>query len=163
MAVEKAAAGDETAVLTVMRDAAAWLKESGIKQWSGMLTPKGEEVVHQRVKDGVAYLATLNGEKMGTVTILWEDFQIWDEKGRDGLAGYIHGLAILRKYSEKNVGRVILGWAVDRIKAEKSLVRLDCMAANPRLCRYYEEVGFQYVGQKSFPNGWKSNLYEMKF
>jgi ribosomal protein S18 acetylase RimI-like enzyme len=77
--------------------------------------------------------------------------------------GYIHGLAILRKYAGQSLGREILNWAIDMVKKEKSLVRLDCMAENPRLCRYYEELGFQYVGQKSFPNGWQSNLYEMKF
>jgi len=163
MTVENAVAGDESTVLAIMRDAANWLKDRGINQWNGMLTPKGEELVHQRVKEGVAYLASLNGEKLGTITILWEDFQIWDEKGRDGLAGYIHGLAILRKYAGKNLGREILNWAMRRIKSQKSIVRLDCMAENQGLCRYYEQLGFQTVGQKTFPNGWKSNLYEMKF
>lgn len=162
MTVEKAVAGDESAVLAVMRDAAEWLKERGVNQWNGMLTPKGPELVDHRVKTGVAYLAALNGEKMGTVAILWEDVFVWDEKGRDGLAGYIHGLAVLRKYAGKNLGREILKWAMDEISAQRPAIRLDCMAENPRLCHYYEELGFLNVGQKSYPNGWKSNLYEMK-
>lgn len=162
MAVEKAVAGDEAAVLNIMRDAAAWLKDRGINQWSGMLTSKGPELIDHRVKEGVAYLASLNGERIGTVAFYWEDPGIWGDMGKDGLAGYIHGLAVLRKYAGKNIGRALLNWAMEEIKSRKPLVRLDCMAANPRLCRYYEDVGFSCCGQKTFPNGWKSNLYEMK-
>lgn len=162
MTIEKAVAGDEPAVLAIMRDAAAWLKERGVPQWSGMLTPKGPELVDHRVKKGVAYLASLNGEKIATVAILWEDAFTWDEKGGDGLAGYIHGLAILRKYSGKNLGRNLLKWAMDEIRAKRPVVRLDCMAENPRLCRYYEDMGFSFGGQKVLPTGFKVNLYEMK-
>jgi GNAT superfamily N-acetyltransferase len=153
---------DEGTVLHIMRDAAQWLEREGIPQWKGMLTPKGPDLVQQRVKAGVAYLAFLHGRAVGTVAILWDDAFSWAEKGTDGSAGYIHGLAVLREYAGKGIGREILRWAVGEIKARKPFVRLDCMAENPDLCRYYEEEGFIAQGQRVLSTGFKVRLYEKK-
>lgn len=160
ISVKKAEPQDEEAVLGIMRDAAQWLRSKGIAQWTGVLTDKGPELVHQRIKDGVANIALFNEEKIGTVSVMFEDTFSWGEKGLDGSAGYIHGLAVLRKFSGKEVGLGLLKWAMETIKAEKSHIRLDCMAENPRLCRFYEEIGLSKVGNKIWPSGFKTNLYE---
>ena len=33
---------------------------------------------------------------LATVTLQWEDGEFWGEQGRDGRAGYVHGLAVMR-------------------------------------------------------------------
>jgi ribosomal protein S18 acetylase RimI-like enzyme len=160
--LRKAEKPDEAAVLAIMRDAAAWLEEKGIPQWKGVLTPKGEELVRERVKTGAAYLASLRGKNIGTLSIFWEDIFSWGEIGADGSAGYIHGLAVSRRFAGKEIGKDILNWAIEFIKTKKPRVRLDCMAENSRLCRYYEGMGFKYVNQKTFSTGFKINLYQIE-
>ena len=160
MLLRRADSSEEAEVLALMRSAATWLLEKCIPQWQGALTDKGVQVVHLRVEAGLAYLGSLNGQNMETVSIQWEDSFSWGEKGLDGSAGYIHGLAVSRELAGKGIGRSLLGWSMDFIKVRKPYVRLDCMAENPRLCRYYEEAGFSKVGQTGLPNGFKVNLYE---
>ncbi|HEY5038270.1 MAG TPA: GNAT family N-acetyltransferase [bacterium] len=158
--IKKAGIEDEEAVLTIVRDATNWLEGKGIPQWTAYLSENGRRFVQKRIKNDVVYLASFQGEIIGTVAILWEDPSIWEVKGSDGLAGYIHSLAILRRFEGKQVGKDILRWAMDTIRTQRSFIRLDCMAENVRLCRYYEEMGFAPVGQKTFPNGWLDKLYE---
>lgn len=159
---QKAREVDAPTVLAIMQDAARWLGARGIPQWQGMLTPRGPELVAHRVKEGVAHLAFLKGEAVGTITIIWDDEFSWAEKGKDGLAGYIHGLAVLREYAGKNLGREILRWAIGEIRARRSVARLDCMAENPALCRYYEKEAFIAQGQRVLPTGFKVTLYEKR-
>jgi len=160
LSIRKAQPGEETSVLSLMREAALWLQEKGIPQWQGVLGSQGQEIANYRVKEGTAYLAELNRKNAGTISIQWEDPFSWGKKGTDGSAGYIHGLAISRHFAGKEVGKEILKWAEETIRAQKPLVRLDCMAENPRLCRYYEDAGFSKIGQNSFPSGFKVSLYE---
>jgi GNAT superfamily N-acetyltransferase len=147
-------------VLGIMRDAAIWLEDSGIDQWRVILTPTFLQVVQDRIKGGVAYLASFKGEDIGTITIQFDDPYSWGEKGKDGLAGYIRGMAVLRKHSGKGIGREMLNWGMAVIRERRPFVRLDCMAENHRLCRYYEDLGFQSQGQKTLDNGLRTNLYE---
>jgi ribosomal protein S18 acetylase RimI-like enzyme len=76
----------------------------------------------------------------------WTDPEIWGEQGDDGLAGYIHGLAVRRAASGKNLGGDLLNLAL-KLTTEKPrpFLRLDCIATNERLCRYYRDAGFEPV------------------
>jgi hypothetical protein len=77
---------------------------------------------------------------------------------RAGLADYDAVIAIMReaadwlsargnpqwKHWHMEVGERLLEWAVDTIAARGRLfARLDAMASNAALCRYYEERGFR--------------------
>jgi GNAT superfamily N-acetyltransferase len=117
--IKKAGPEDAPTVLAIMRDAANWLQKRNIAQWTGMLTDKGPALINQRIKDEVAYVVTLQKEPIGTITVLWDDFFSWGEKGLDGSAGYIHGLAVLRRFAGKQIGRTMLNWAIEIIQAKK--------------------------------------------
>jgi len=43
----------------------------------------------------------------------------------------------------------------------KKVYSLDCMAENPALCAYYEQIGFTYHGETQ-SKGWKAALCEKK-
>ena len=160
LVIRQAMPRDEDSVLGIMRDCAVWLEDSGIDQWKIILTPNFRQVVQDRIKGECAYLASANGEDIGTITIQYADPYSWGDKGKDEQAGYIRGMAVLRKYSGKGIGKAMLDWAEDLIRTKKSAVRLDCMAENYRLCRYYEAIGFNPVGEKTLDNGLKTKLYE---
>jgi hypothetical protein len=76
----------------------------------------------------------------------WSDPQIWGEQGDDCLAGYVHGLAVRRSASGKNLGHSLLTLAAG-LTAQKPrpFLRLDGAANNDRLCRYYRDAGFEPV------------------
>ena len=119
-----------------------------------------EDMVYKRVYQGEVYLVLKGAQAVGTISILWEDPISWDEKGKDGKAGYMHGLAILPEFGHKGVGKEILNWAVDYIRSKGKIIRLDCMAENPRINHYYNDRQFKNVGFKELPSGFKVSLYE---
>jgi GNAT superfamily N-acetyltransferase len=151
---------DKQAVLAIVRDAALWLRAKGIDQWQGTLKDGFETRVEQHIGTGNIFLARLERDPVATVRIEWEDPVFWGPRGDDGLAGYVHGLAIARKWTGRRVGEDVLSWARQLIEARGKAVRLDCVADNPRLCQYYEALGFSYQGDSVPSQHSKTRLYE---
>lgn len=160
LTIRRAEETDKSLVIHIKQDAASWLESKGIHQWAGILMAPGEDMVYKRVHEGEVYLALKGAQAVGTISILWEDPISWEERGSDGKAGYMHGIAVLRQYAGKGVGRDIILWAEDFIRNKGKLVRLDCMAENPRINEYYKQLQFKYVGLKELPSGFKVSLYE---
>ncbi len=158
--IRRAGLEEEGLVLHLKQDAARWLENKGIHQWAGILMSQKEDFVHKKVKDHEVYLLFKDQEPIGTVAVLWEDPISWGNKGTDGKAGYLHGIAVLRRYAGKGLGKVIVEWASALIRSKGRVVRLDCMAENPRINQYYKDLDFTFVGPAVLPNGFKISLYE---
>lgn len=159
--VVRAADADCDAVVAVLKAAAEWVRTKGIVQWDFFATPRGAEYIRWRIANHDVYLfRDATGADVGTVCLQWEDEKHWGEPGSDGLAGYVHGLAIVREVDGKGVGAAILRWAEARTAAAgRPLVRLDCMAGNPGLNSYYERQGFRKIGERDM-GGWLTILFE---
>jgi hypothetical protein len=134
-----AAPGQVDEVLTVLDEAAAWLKGRGVGQWPGRFE---RSWVEGAVRRGETWVAVAGGEVRGTVTLDHGD-PVWDDL--PGAAVYVHRMAVRR--SAAGLGAVILGWAagIARQQGRESL-RLDCVASNGRLRAYYEAAGFVHRG-----------------
>jgi GNAT superfamily N-acetyltransferase len=65
---------------------------------------------------------------------------------RADVAAYVRDLMVDPRLRGLGVGAVLLAWA-ERYAAGlgRGRVRLDCDAANERLCRYYKEAGYRHV------------------
>ena len=139
---------------------ADWLRSRGIDQWGWALSARGRDILLTRITEEEVYIAIEDGHPVGTITVQWRDRLFWNDKGEDGLAGYVHGLAILRAASGRGLGRQLLNWATGVISAHgKQYVRLDCPADNQVLYAYYEDQGFSRVGTKAFRD-YTCALYE---
>lgn len=104
-------------------------------------------MLRDRLEQHKVYLFQLDSAPVGTLTIQWSDPEVWDERGLDGLAGYIHGMGVVRSVAGKRVGERTLDWAVETIAVRgRRFARLDAMASNEPLCRYYETRGFRPLG-----------------
>jgi GNAT superfamily N-acetyltransferase len=126
-------------VLDVLDEAAAWLTASAIRQWPSSFT---EAMVEGAVRAGETWLARQGGELVGTITLSWSD-PAWPEAVED--AGYVHRLAVLRRGT--GLGQRLLDWAGQQVRDRgRSHLRLDCVATNGELRRYYEFLGFAYCG-----------------
>jgi RimJ/RimL family protein N-acetyltransferase len=78
---------------------------------------------------------------------------------------YVHALAVRREPLGRGSRLELLRWAV-RAAADEGLtaVRLDCLAENDRLRRYYQQAGFRHIGDVEQGDGarcWRSSLFEI--
>jgi ribosomal protein S18 acetylase RimI-like enzyme len=155
--VRRAGRGDVDEIVDVLSEAARWLLARGVRQWPD---PFPRERVAVLVERGDFYLASLGGETVGTLALMWNDPAFWGERPAD--AGYVHALALRRKWAGRGLGARLLDWAGERIAASgREYLRLDCRAENAALRRYYERLGFEPRGEVSVDD-FSSALYERR-
>ena len=147
LTIARAGAADYDGVMTILREAADWISARGNPPWNHWYMAAGERILRDRLAHHEVYLARRDDVAVGTVTIQWNDAETWGERGLDGQAGYIHGIAISRNVGGMRVGEQLLEWAVETIAARgRQFARLDTIASNVALCRYYGQHGFRSLG-----------------
>ncbi len=158
--VQKDAASE---ALEICTDAALWLKGKGIVQWDDFLDPeKAKFIVDKRFGEGEVFIGYLNSRPVATITVQWED-TFWDDMGHDPDSGYIHTMAVRRGYAGLGLGRELLDWAGNYFAAaKKARMRLDVAGDNSRLCRFYDDLGFNTVGRKDWKD-WHLLMKERNF
>jgi ribosomal protein S18 acetylase RimI-like enzyme len=144
----RAAPADFDAVYAIIAEAAAWLQSRKSSQWAWFLTDPGKDLVRHRSESAETYLILdSHAEPVATFTVQWDDELIWGPRGKDGTAGYVHGVAVRRHAAGNGLGLKMLDWSREIIaRNSRRLVRLDCMADNKPLCDYYRRAGFIDAG-----------------
>ncbi|WP_026248918.1 tyrosine-protein phosphatase [Streptomyces sp. LaPpAH-108] len=152
---------DERDLPTLVRlrdDAARWQAGRGIDQWKpGQL---GEDHFRARLADGEVWIASLGpgGPVAGAWELWWDDPAAWGPQ--PPVAGYVHRLMTDRRTAPPGTGRLLLAEAERRIAASgRTRCRLDCLADNARLRRYYEAAGYAVVGEQSAKDGGLGSPY----
>ncbi len=151
--------GEGPLVAALIDEASVWLESRGLQQWP---RPFPEEWLDEQLARGSAYLARDGGVPVATFTLWREDEIFWGDEGRSGRAYYLHRLAVRRTH--RGLGRTLVGLA-EQLTAEagREFLRLDCVAANPGIRRYYEALGFEHRGDVDVPSrGWRASLYEKR-
>jgi ribosomal protein S18 acetylase RimI-like enzyme len=114
-----------------------------VDQWDKTIS---DEEVDFLIRSGETYLAVHESGVVGSVRVTERPAVPWEDWSHP--AFYVHTLAVRRRYSGRGIGRRILAWAEQEAGRRRlPFLRLDCMAANDRLCRYYQEAGFTPLGQ----------------
>ena len=159
ISIVQAQPADLEIILDILEEAAQWLASRNIDQWQpGIFRGSRRQSIVNRLSQGEIYLARRDGEAIGTLTLQWSDKLVWGDVPDD--AGYVHSLAIRRVFAGVGIGRQMLQWAENMVASSgKRYLRLDCMAENAALRRYYEQAGFAYRGDIE-SKGWKASLYE---
>lgn len=103
------------------------------------------EPILAAIANGTLHLVfTPSGIAVATLVLQWEDELWWGVQ--PPVAGYVHRLAISSQARGQGLGEYLLDWAQQQVRvAGRSMLRLDVTSHNPRLCRYYEGLGFQWV------------------
>jgi GNAT superfamily N-acetyltransferase len=131
-------------VMAILAEAAAWLKGTGIDQWPLPPNEHWQRRMAEAIQREELYTVGVENNRFGIVRFTWAD-PYWPD---DNLAGYVHSMAVRSDMHGQNLGGLILFWAIMKAKREgKQFLRLDCLARNGRLRRYYEEQGFSYQGE----------------
>jgi ribosomal protein S18 acetylase RimI-like enzyme len=141
--VRRAGLSDVDELVAMLSEAARWLLSRGIRQWPD---PFPRERVERLVRRGDFYLARLGGEPVAALALQWADPVFWGEQPDD--AGYVHALTVRRTHGGCGLGARLLDWAEAEVAAcGREFLRLDCLAGNDALRRYYEGQGFEPRGE----------------
>jgi protein-tyrosine phosphatase len=148
---------DIDTVLGILDEAAAWIIEQKIPSvWK-----PGEfsrEAFLDQISRGEVHIGLVDEKPAGTITLQWADLVFWGEQQPD--SGYVHKLAVRPAYAGQKIGLKMLRWAEAEARtAGKSLLRLNCLAADRKIRDYYERAGFLYKGDVVRPKG-VAALYE---
>lgn len=137
--IRRAEVVDVPAVVLLLERASAWLRTQGVDQWPQRFEP---DVLRPAADVGETWVVEEDGELVATVTADADDPAWTDIPGR---AIYLHRMAVSRH--GEGLGSWILRWAsAASASSGHGSVRLDCLASNERLCRYYEAHGFEARG-----------------
>ncbi|UTW63580.1 GNAT family N-acetyltransferase [bacterium SCSIO 12741] len=154
---------DQSQALSFLQSAAKSLAKKGVDQWQYWLNPPKDELawLEDGLRNGDYYFIQLNSDEIaGMVRIQTEDHLYWGEKADQ--AWYIHSLIVEEKWAGLQLGTNVLEKIeLDAIESNQDFLRLDCLASNEKLCSYYQNQGFEKVGQVDLPLS-TCNLYEKK-
>ncbi len=147
-------------VVAVLREAAQWLVERGIRQWNP--AEFDAALVARWMSAGVVFAAWSNGDVIGTVMVDGQDDGLW--RHLPGHARYIHKLAVSRRVAGQGVSCALLQAAEEHIAGDGySVARLDCWAGNGPLRRFYTGAGYTLravVTEGSGDETWECALFE---
>lgn len=142
------AESEDVGALVALRDnIARWLLQRGIQQWlpGEFSTGRMQTWVHR----GDVFVRRRDGRIVAAVAVLDEDPEIWDDD--DDGAAYIHLLMVDREHAGVGLGDAALSFAEEQVRDRGGCVaRLDAVASNAVLCRWYQARGYRVVGSRAF-------------
>jgi GNAT superfamily N-acetyltransferase len=121
-----------------MREAAQWLIDSGKPMW------ELSDLEPERFTDPDERFIVLwrNGEGAAAVILSMEDDVFWPDIRR-GTSGFLHKLAVRRKYAGQGIADILIDYASERcLENGVRALRLDCDPARTKLRELYERHGF---------------------
>ncbi|GGF63467.1 hypothetical protein GCM10010912_05670 [Paenibacillus albidus] len=145
-------------VLKLLQEAAQWMEDNGIRQWSpGQFN---EADITAYFSDRQVYLALDHGQAVGMFTLQFSDPLYWGEKNDEAYA-YLHRLAVTGTHRGKGLGKAMLLYAAQlALELGCKGLRFDTVAHNLKLNRYYQSLGFYYMGTNDMGGGRLVNLYQ---
>jgi len=126
----------------ILREAAQWLKQSGMGMW------RDDELLPARivadVDAGLFFVAEWEGAAAGVVKFQLEDSLFWPDVLQHQSA-FVHRLAVRRQFAGGDISSALLRWAVERTRSlGRDYLRLDCEVSRLRLRAVYERFGFRH-------------------
>jgi hypothetical protein len=153
MRIYRAEAGDLPAVLSLLTERAAWMRERGSLQWSGdLLAPERIEGI---IAKGGTYLAAdVSGRALATITLSRTgDPDFWTDAERTVPALYVSKMATSLEHG-RGLGAPVLAWAVHQADWQHAQwARLDVYRDAPAasLRDWYAAQGFEYLRDAVVP------------
>ncbi len=157
--VRAAQASDLEVFIDILAEAEAWLTSKGIDQWTPGVHRQYAQELAVAIERGVVFVAERSeGQIAAAVVLSWSGGKLWPLPKDD--AGYVSKLTVRRDISGHGVGLALLRW-IERMARSvgKKYVRLDCLASNHRLCKYYEDAGYTPKGEVE-AHSYRLRLYE---
>ncbi|UCM88691.1 GNAT family N-acetyltransferase [Streptomyces marincola] len=161
MRIRQGSTAELPLVLGMLDGAVAWLAargrtgQWGTQPWSAR--PKAVERVREILASGTVWIAEVEGEPAGTMTLTPSPGPYLAPADEPEV--YVHLLATDRAFAGRGVGAALLAHAVDEARRQGvDLVRVDCYAGDDgRLVDYYRGQGFT-AAERFDVDGWPGML-----
>ncbi len=142
-------------IMSLTRACGSKMIEQGIYQWNEHYP--NAEAFEKDVERGELYvLVSEDNTIMGTIVISSLKDEEYNEVTwltPDGDNYYIHRLSIHPQYQRLGYAKRLMDFAEDEIRRKGGVsVRLDTFSKNPRNQKFYENRGYQRLGNVYFPN-----------
>ncbi|PFE03303.1 GNAT family N-acetyltransferase [Bacillus cereus] len=152
---------ESTLIIHMLKEIAQWLKDKEINQWQYLLEGRDDEEIAQAVTNNNTYIILKENEMIGTFTVSstqsdWDRHIFGEDVFFDSL--YLHRLAIIPKYMKRRIGERILMWIQDNMHTDKKFLKLDCVANNTKLNKFYKNNGFEYFGVADGHNKYRKRI-----
>ncbi|WP_231868354.1 GNAT family N-acetyltransferase [Fictibacillus phosphorivorans] len=148
--VQKVSHDDHEVIISLLKEIAQWLKDHKINQWSYLLVGGDDEEIIYAIQHDHTYKVLKDDTLIATFTLSPEQSE-WDQHifGKDAFSDsmYLHRLAVVPEYMNQGIGKEILHWIQENMGKEKKYIKLDCVADNVKLNRFYQDNGFEYLGE----------------
>jgi hypothetical protein len=159
--IRVARADDVEISASILEEAATWGASTGRPSWvPGTFTgPEAVGIARLRRDAGSSslYLVSIGEHRVATFSLLEADPLFWPSAGDEAM--YLHRFGVRR--SAAGVGRLAVAWSVGETRRRgREYIRLDCLAENPGIRRYYERCGFRAIDEKVI-DAIRYVLYEM--
>ena len=143
----RARQSDLSPYIDLLEAIAEWLAVRGVRQYAPGAFRASRLYFSESIERGEVHWASIDDARVGAVRLLKEDSIAWPDV-RDGEAIYVNNLVVHRDWGHRGVGLRILEWAKREARAMgKVFLRLDCVADNQFLRRYYADAGFLDRGE----------------
>jgi ribosomal protein S18 acetylase RimI-like enzyme len=145
--IVSATADDLGQYIDLLEELADWLTRRGINQWCPGSFRLSIDYYSQSITRGEVQLAFLDEALVGSFRLLSREPIVWPEIDADD-AVYVYNLAVRRQWAGQQLGTRLLASAEQRAsEVGRRFVRLDCLADNAFLRRYYMRAGFVARGE----------------
>ena len=156
-----AASSEPEVSAAIIEEVAAWGEAAGMPSWTPGSFTGPDSVGVSRLRGDLAsgglYLIWRGAHPIGTFSLLESDALFWPDGGEAAM--YLHRFAVSR--GAAGAGRFAVEWCLRETRRRgRSYVRLDCLAENPGIRRYYEGFGFTVVDEVVI-TGTRYSLYEL--
>ena len=143
----RARRSDLSVYIDLLEAIAEWLAARGVRQYPPGAFRATHSYFGESIERGEVHWAYVDDARVGAVRLLNEDSIVWPDV-HAGEAIYVNNLVVHRDWSHQGVGLRILEWAKREGRAmDKVFLRLDCVADNQFLRRYYADAGFLDRGE----------------
>jgi ribosomal protein S18 acetylase RimI-like enzyme len=140
-------------ILTITQACAKKMQENGIFQWNEHYPSK--EVFQKDIDRGELFVVEEKNTVQGTIvisTLMDEEYKPIQWLTPNGNSVYIHRLAVHPNLQGKGLAQKMMDFAENHAREHRFVsVRLDTFSQNRRNQRFYEQRGYQKLGDIYFP------------
>lgn len=140
-------------ILTITQTCAKKMQENGIFQWNEHYP--SEEAFIKDIERDELFVIEENNAVQGTIvisTVMDEEYKPIQWLTPNGYSTYIHRLSVHPDHQGKGLAQQMMDFAENFSKGKGFIsVRLDTFSQNKRNQRFYEQRGYQKLGDIFFP------------
>lgn len=140
-------------ILTITQACAKKMQENGIFQWNECYPSK--EAFQKDIDRGELFVVEEKNTVQGTIvisTLMDEEYKPIQWLTPNGNSVYIHRLSVHPNLQGKGLAQQMMDFAENHAREHRFVsVRLDTFSQNKRNQRFYEQRGYQKLGDIFFP------------